>query len=592
MHCARSARHPCTFVLLGIRRNYALRHSATCKPNTRSDALAIFTRIFGVLLVAFIMEAHLTKLRQLIEELLELSGSPGLSLGVLHHGVPAYTAHLGRQRSSQAVRPNDDTLYNVASLTKLMTAGVVSNLVEQGLLDWDAPVRHYLPELEERKDDVGQHATCADLLANRTGLSAQNTFWGVMFEDILTHREQIPAMACHIPAMGEFRNTFVYSAWGYAIVTSAIERVTGEPFSACVEKYVFQPLGMSRSTTSLPTVENTVYKHWVDLDGVAHEFPWSEYRGWSDDTGFGGAVGARSSTSELLTMYQSLLHAYDHQIKNGVDSTPGSPFKYARKLLCPHVSIGNAPSGRQAYCLGAYRTQLPGNLSFASFNSMLWKEASQQTFGDGHDGRMVFHQAANFTGYSGFMFLDLQTQSAVVVLTNSLPLFDITNIVGQLIFGTLLGKIDSSGYMELARSVKKANMRFYGAITSGLEKRRSGTSSARPLRDYQGEYWNGTGMICYSVQVHDDNSLQVTPKGSHLTNYILEPWGGNVFCLPPNRDLELSQSMWLFTPLKARVFTFNGSEGKVMSFTWHHDPTPGSGPETFVKATQTSHARL
>jgi CubicO group peptidase (beta-lactamase class C family) len=97
------------------------------------------------------MEVLLNKLRPLIEELFELSGSPDLSFGVLHDGVSLYTTHLGCQRASQAIPPNDDTLYNVAPLTKLMTAGVVSNHVEQGLLVWNVPIRHHLPELGDKK---------------------------------------------------------------------------------------------------------------------------------------------------------------------------------------------------------------------------------------------------------------------------------------------------------------------------------------------------------------------------------------------------------------------------------------------------------
>jgi CubicO group peptidase (beta-lactamase class C family) len=158
------------------------------------------------------MDIRLAQLRPLIEQLFELSGSPGMSLGVLHHDTPIYTAHWGRRRASQSSSPDDDTLYNVASMTKLMTAGVVSNLVEQGLLGWDVPIQHYLPEFSERKDDVGRHATVTDLLANRTGISAQNTFGGTMFEDILTKRDDVPRLACHIPAVGEFGKTFVYSA--------------------------------------------------------------------------------------------------------------------------------------------------------------------------------------------------------------------------------------------------------------------------------------------------------------------------------------------------------------------------------------------
>ena len=151
------------------------------------------------------MDTSFTKASPLIQELFELSRSPGLSIGVLHQGQPVHTAHYGRRRISGHTPPNDDTLYNVASLTKLMAAGVVANLVAEGLLGWKVPIRQYLPEFAERKDDIGLHATVTDLLANRTGLSAQNTFWGTMYEEIFQDPHRIPQLASHIPAIGEFR---------------------------------------------------------------------------------------------------------------------------------------------------------------------------------------------------------------------------------------------------------------------------------------------------------------------------------------------------------------------------------------------------
>ncbi|PVH97613.1 beta-lactamase/transpeptidase-like protein [Periconia macrospinosa] len=439
------------------------------------------------------MEKRLDSLLPLIEKLFQLSGSPGLSLGVLHNGTTVFNGNFGRIRASAAAAPTDDTLYNVASITKLMTVGVVVNLISEGLLEWDVPIRHYLPEFGERLDDVGQKATITDLLANRTGLSAQNTFWGVMNEDIFQNRTEIPRVACHLPAYGEFRKTFVYSSWGYGLVTSAIERVTGKPFSACVEKYVFGPLGMKRSTTNIPKVDNVVYKHWVDTEGVAHEFPWSESRGWSDDTGFGGTAGARSSTKELL--------------------------------------------------------------------------------------------AATFTGYSGSMVLDPRSQSAIVILVNSLPLFDIADFLGQLLLGTLLGEEVKTDYVQLAESIIGTNKRLYDFYKFELDKKRSDKKTTFPLKKYEGEYWNEGGMICYSVKAQGDAQLLVTIKGSMLSTYKLELWGGDLFCFVPDRLWEVSHSMFPFSSTKSRLFQFNCNDQGVLSFTWHHDPTTGSKPETFIRKT-------
>ncbi|CAG8982844.1 hypothetical protein HYALB_00006654 [Hymenoscyphus albidus] len=493
------------------------------------------------------MEKKLGQLQPLMQELFELSNSPGLSVGVLHQGALLMTAHFGRLRASQPNPPNDDTLYTVASITKLMTAGVVSNLVAQGLLDWDTPIREYLPEFGEREDIIGQEATVTDFLANRS--------------------ELLPKLACHIPAIGQFRNSFIYSTWGYGLVTSAIERVMGKPFSACVEEYIFQPLGMHRSTTNIPQIENVAFKDWVGNDGVAHEFPWSLDRGWSDETGFAGAVAARSSMKEL----------------NNVDHTLGSPFKYTRRLLYPHIGVGTASPEKQGYCLGTYRMQLPGDISTASYNALLLQQKNSRIFGKSHAGRIIFHQIATFTGYNESMLLDPLSHTAVVVLVNSLPSFDITDILGKLLLGAILGEEDPTNFTSLARSVKDVNKVHYEVYAAGLNKKKSNVALTFPLTHYEGEYWNKDRIICYQVHVHGEDQIRINVKGSTLTNYILRSWGGDPFVLLPDREKELSQSMWPFTSLKTRMFKFNCGSLSVLSFTWHQDITPGSTPETFTK---------
>lgn len=84
-----------------------------------------------------------------------------------------------------------------------------------------------------------------------------------MKEDVLPEANQIPRMACYVPASGTFVKIFVYSAWGYALVTCLIKRVTGEPFRKCVEKYTFQPLGMAATTINMLETQNVVVEHWI-----------------------------------------------------------------------------------------------------------------------------------------------------------------------------------------------------------------------------------------------------------------------------------------------------------------------------------------
>ena len=98
--------------------------------------------------------------------LLAISCAPGLSLGVLHHGKIIHTAHFGRQHYLSPTPPNDDTIYRVASLTKVLTSSAVALLVEEGILDWDVPIRKYLPVFSQRTDELGHKTTLRDLLSH------------------------------------------------------------------------------------------------------------------------------------------------------------------------------------------------------------------------------------------------------------------------------------------------------------------------------------------------------------------------------------------------------------------------------------------
>ena len=190
------------------------------------------------------------------------------------------------------------------------------------------------------------------------------------------------------------------------------------------------------------------------------------------------------------------------------------------------------------------------------------------------------------------MLLDPQSQTAIIVLVNSLPLFDVTDVTGQLLLGAILEEADPPDYVGLAESVKNVNMFLYHFYAAGLDKKKTDIAPRFPLKHYEGDYWNKDKIICYCIHVHGEDQLRVNVKGSSLTNYILHSWGGDMFCLPPNRERELSQSMWPFTSLKSRIFMFNCSKDRVLSFTWHHDITPGSKPETFAKDTQNSIVKL
>jgi CubicO group peptidase (beta-lactamase class C family) len=119
------------------------------------------------------LEAHAPELYKILRS----SGSPGLFIGAFHHGHIIHTQHFGLRDSTRSETPDDDSIYCISSLSKLLAVCAISALVHDGLLDWDLPIHHYLPGLQCRKDAIGTQATLRDLASNQTGLPAGNMYW-------------------------------------------------------------------------------------------------------------------------------------------------------------------------------------------------------------------------------------------------------------------------------------------------------------------------------------------------------------------------------------------------------------------------------
>src|SRR4051794_25328064 len=92
------------------------------------------------------VDASLTELRTLVEEAMERLHVPGVSIGLMVDGQE-YVLPFGITNVDYPSDVRDDTLFQIGSTTKTITATVIMRLVESGQVDLDAPVRSYLPNL-------------------------------------------------------------------------------------------------------------------------------------------------------------------------------------------------------------------------------------------------------------------------------------------------------------------------------------------------------------------------------------------------------------------------------------------------------------
>ncbi len=168
---------------------------------------------------------------------------PGVALGIQFDGNE-YTAGFGVTSVTNPLQVDTDTLFQIGSITKTFTATVAMQLVEQGKLDLDAPIRTYLPDLKLSSEETAANVTMRHIF-NHTG-----GWVGDYFDDAGPGddaRALIVERMVNLPQLMPLGKFFSYNNSGYYIAGRVIEVVTGLTYEQAIHQMIFEPLGMTKS---------------------------------------------------------------------------------------------------------------------------------------------------------------------------------------------------------------------------------------------------------------------------------------------------------------------------------------------------------
>jgi CubicO group peptidase (beta-lactamase class C family) len=168
-------------------------------------------------------------------------GIPGAAAAVLANGEETYAFH--GPMSIEDPRPLDaDTLFHFGSITKTYTATAIMRLVDEGKIDLEAPVRHYLPDFRLQDEAAAATVTISHLL-NHTG--GWSDYMGAGDDDSLqTH---VAGMA-NVAVETRPGQHAAYKNAGFAIAALIIESLTGMTYDAAMRSLVFDPVGLTTAT--------------------------------------------------------------------------------------------------------------------------------------------------------------------------------------------------------------------------------------------------------------------------------------------------------------------------------------------------------
>jgi CubicO group peptidase (beta-lactamase class C family) len=206
---------------------------------------------------------------------------------------------------------NDESVFNIASVSKQFTAAAVMLLVERGLLNLEDPLAKYFPEIPYEGITVRQ------MLTHTSGLPEQNEFMFKYWQsaDPITNKEMVEYLLKYKPeAAFKPGESFKYCNTGYSLAAMIVEKVSGQRFQDFVTKNIFEPLEMRQTRFLNPqpgnykTIPNQTENYIADTEGKEYFLPQEipMYRNAVALTGLVGAGNIHSTTADLLKWQESL----------------------------------------------------------------------------------------------------------------------------------------------------------------------------------------------------------------------------------------------------------------------------------------------
>ena len=169
------------------------------------------------------------------------AGVPALSIALVNDQQLVWAEGFGVADRERRIRATPETAYQIGSITKVLNALAVMQLVEQGRMELDRPITAYLPEFSMRtRWPQAAPITPRALLCHHAGLPTYllKGFFSDRSLDELLHELQDEHLAF------EPHTVFNYSNLGSDLLGLAIERITGLPYAEALQRQLFAPLGM------------------------------------------------------------------------------------------------------------------------------------------------------------------------------------------------------------------------------------------------------------------------------------------------------------------------------------------------------------
>ncbi|MBB6550384.1 serine hydrolase domain-containing protein [Nonomuraea rubra] len=324
-------------------------------------------------------------------------GVPGASVAVLTQGQ-VLTAAGGVLSRATGVEATTGSVFQIGSITKLWTSALVMQLVDEGLVGLDTPLRAYLPEFRVGDEAAAAAITIRQLLCHVAG------FEGDIFTDTGRGEDAVEkylASIHDIPQLFAPGEVFSYNNTGFVVLGRLVEVLRGKPFDEVLTERLVAPLGLTHVAPSPyeAILHRAAVGHVPGEDGAAVPAPaWALAR-------------SNAPAGSMLAMTPRDLLAF----------------------IAMHLADGAAPDGSAvlgpgtAAAMWQPQVKLPRLAGMGTAWGLGWEIEE-------HDGQTVVGHDGGTIGQAAFLRVAPEHGVAIALLTNGGDVFGIfTDVLAHLL---------------------------------------------------------------------------------------------------------------------------------------------------------------
>jgi CubicO group peptidase (beta-lactamase class C family) len=180
-----------------------------------------------------------------LAELRERHGVPAASVAVLR-GEEIDAAASGILNLGTGVEATADSLFQIGSITKVWTATLVMQLVDEGRIELDEPVRRYLPDFRVADDEVSAAVTIRHLLTHTSGIDGDHFADTGRGDGAL---ERYVDSCAELPQVHPLGATMSYCNTGYTVLGRVLEVATDTVWDDLLRQRLVEPLELTHTVT-------------------------------------------------------------------------------------------------------------------------------------------------------------------------------------------------------------------------------------------------------------------------------------------------------------------------------------------------------